>query len=277
NTRWDAGVPYGQARRRGWLLRDGAGGLLVNRSYPDNYIGDVGNPAYQHAWLHNVSRLLRRHGDDGVFIDDVIADLQEVAGTEAAKYPTSRSWANAELSFIRTVGAGLRAKGYYVLVNASGYVPGNPASNNGSNTLTWWRQLAPHVSGLMNEYYQETPDGTNRLRSTGPAWTQNWAAWQRLIRVAQSRGRDFVGLTHGPPGDAHLMSYGKASFLLDWNGHGGAFVYQPTDHGDPWNGAWTSNIGHPTAPAQHVGVAWIRHYSRGVVLLNPSLSHVQHV
>ena len=54
------------------------------------------------------------------------------------------------------------------------------------------------------------------------------------------------------------MSYGKASFLLAWNGHGGAFVYQPTSHQDPWNGAWTSNIGHPTGPAQHIGVAWTR-------------------
>src|SRR5947209_15317317 len=99
NTRWDAGVPYGQARRRGWLLRDGAGGLLVNRSYPDNYVGDVGNPAYQHAWLHNVSRLLHRHGHDGVFIDDVIADLQQLGGSEAAKYPTSRSSARHERSY----------------------------------------------------------------------------------------------------------------------------------------------------------------------------------
>jgi hypothetical protein len=69
NKRWDAGVPYREARRSGWLLKDRAGELLVSRSYPGNYVGDVGNAAYQHAWLENVSRLLRQNGADRVFID----------------------------------------------------------------------------------------------------------------------------------------------------------------------------------------------------------------
>jgi hypothetical protein len=69
NTRWDAGVPYRLAAARGWLLRDGAGNLLVNKGYPDNYVGDVGDPAYQQAWLANVLRFLRAHHDDGVYIE----------------------------------------------------------------------------------------------------------------------------------------------------------------------------------------------------------------
>jgi hypothetical protein len=275
NTRWDTGVPYREALRRGWLLKDRAGKLLVSRSYPGNYVGDVGNAAYQHAWLEYVSRLLRRNGDDGVFIDNVISDLASLAGIEAARYPTRRSWAKAELSFIRTVGEGLKANGYYVLVNASGYVPRDPASNTGTNTAAWWRKLAPYVSGLMNEYYQETSDGTDQLRSTGPSWTQNWTGWQRLVRIAQSHGRDFIGLSYGPAGDARRMSYGKASFLLDWNGRGGAFVYQPPVNADPWNGAWTRSLGRPEAPKRRVGVAWLRRYKRGLVLVNPDVSTSQ--
>jgi hypothetical protein len=257
------------------LLRDRAGRLLVSRSYPSNYVGDVGNPAYQQAWLDNVSRLLRLNGDDGVFIDSLVADLAPLAGAEAAKYPTARSWADAEISFIHTVGKGLRAEGYYVLVNASAFVPGSSASNDGSSTVSWWRRLAPYVSGLMNEYFEETPDGTNQLRSTGPSWRQNWTGWQRLVQVAQSSGRDFVGLTYGPAGDARRMSYGRASFLLDWNGHGGAFVYEPTGADDPWDGAWTRDIGRPEAPKQRIGVAWLRRYSGGLVLVNPDASRSQ--
>jgi hypothetical protein len=275
NTHWDSGIPYPEARRRGWLLRDRAGRLLVSRSYPSNYVGDVGNPAYQQAWLDNVSRLLRLNGDDGVFIDSLVADLAPLAGAEAAKYPTARSWADAEISFIHTVGKGLRAEGYYVLVNASAFVPGSSASNDGSSTVSWWRRLAPYVSGLMNEYFEETPDGTNQLRSTGPSWRQNWTGWQRLVQVAQSSGRDFVGLTYGPAGDARRMSYGRASFLLDWNGHGGAFVYEPTGADDPWDGAWTRDIGRPEAPKQRIGVAWLRRYSGGLVLVNPDASRSQ--
>jgi Hypothetical glycosyl hydrolase family 15 len=275
STRWDWGMPYAQAKTNGWLLTDAAGGLLVNRAYPGNYVGNVGNPAYQRAWVTNVSRFLRAHGDDGVMIDDVIADLVPLAGAEAAAYPTQRAWAAAQLSFVRAVGSALRARGYYVLVNASGYVPGDPGDNTGATTVSWWRSLSPYVSGLMNEYYGEIPDGSNRLRSTGESWTQNWDGWQRLVRVAQSHGRDFVGLMHGAPGDTGAMVYGKASFLLDWNGRGGAFVYAPKSGEDPWNGAWTQNLGRPLGRKHRVGTGWVRRYRRGAVLLNPSPSQSQ--
>jgi hypothetical protein len=277
NTRWDTGVPYAVARRRGWLLRDTAGNLLVNRSYPSNYVADVGDPAYQHEWLDRVSRILRRDGDNGVFLDDVIVDLAPLAGTEAAKYPTARQWAKAQLSFVRTVGDGLRARGYYVLVNASAYVPNSQAANNGSGTLAWWRRLAPHVNGLCNEYYQETSNGSDTLRTYGTAWSQSWGGWQHLMAATQSLGKDFFGLARGPAGDARRMTYTRASFLLDWNGRGGAFVYQPDDQQDPWNGAWTRDIGRPVAPKHRVGVAWLRRYSSGIALVNPDASRTQRI
>jgi hypothetical protein len=271
NTRWDAGVPYRLAAARGWLLRDGAGNLLVNKGYPDNYVGDVGDPAYQQAWLANVLRFLRAHHDDGVFIDDVLRDLVPLAGTEAAKYPSQQAWAAAQLSFVRAVGSGLRARGYYVLVNASGYIPGDPASDNGSSTIAWWRQLAPSVSGLFNEYYQQISDGSDTLRASGTSWQQNWDGWQRLVQAAQALGKDFVGLAYGSSSDTQGMSYGKASFLLDWNGGGGAYIYEPRgEHPTPWNDAWTADIGRPAAPKQRVGAGWLRRYSAGVSIVNPS-------
>src|SRR5581483_6534586 len=163
-------------------------------------------------------------------IDDVLRDLLPLAGSEAAKYPTQQAWAAAQLSFVRAVGTGLRAHGYYVLVNASGYIPGDKASDDGSSTSAWWRQLAPYVSGLLNEYYQQLPDGSETPRTTGDAWSQNWDGWQRLIETAQSLGKDFVGVAYGSSDDTHRMSYGKASFLLDWNGGGGAFIYEPDNN-----------------------------------------------
>jgi hypothetical protein len=272
NSRWNLGVPYAQAKQNGWLLTDSAGHPLVSRSNPSNTVVDVGSAAYQGAWLRGVTQFLKEHHDDGVMIDNVLADIEPLAGTESAAYPTQRAWAAAQLSFIRAVGPPLRARGYYVLVNASGYVRGNPASDTGEATASWWRRLAPYVRGMMNERYQETPTGSNELRSTGTSWTQNWAGWQRLVGVAQSAGRDFVGLTYGAPGDTRTMTYGKASFLLDWNGGGGAFVYEPTSDTNPWNGAWTLNVGHPVGKKRPVGTGWLRRYSRGVVLVNPSPS-----
>ena len=275
NTKWNAGVSYAQAARNGWLLKDASGELLVNRGYPANYVGDVGNPAYQRAWLANVSRFLKSHGDDGVLIDDVLYDLTPLADAEAAKYPTQPEWAAAELSFIRTVGRGLRAQGYYVLVNASGYVPDDLRSDTGANTAAWWRALGPYVSGLENEYYQETSTGDDTLRSTGGSWSQNWDGWQRLVDVAQSMGRDFVAESYGAADDARAMIYGRASFLLDWNGGRGAYIYVPTDGSNPWTASSTADIGRPAAAKRHVGSGWLRRYTGGVVLVNPSGSRSQ--
>jgi hypothetical protein len=275
NTEWNTGVPYREARQRGWLLRDKAGKLLVNRRYPSNYIADVGDPAYQRAWIMSVSRILRKSGDDGVFIDDVLNDLKPLAGTEAAKYPTQQQWAAATLSFVKAVGDALRSRGYYVALNASGYVPGETSSDNGTSTITFWKELGPHANGLMNEYYAETSDGSDRLRTDGSAWYQHWNSWQQLINTAQSMGDDFFGLMHGLAGDARSMSYGKASFLLDWNGEGGAFLYQPRGQQDPWNGAWTRDIGRPEGRKKRVGIAWLRRFSGGVAVLNPSPSSSQ--
>ena len=270
NTNWNAGVPYRQALARAWLLTDGAGTLLKNAAFGDNYVGDVGNPAYQRAWLRNVLRFLRTHHDDGVYIDDVLRDLTPLTGSEASKYPTMHAWAAAQLSFVKTVGQALRAQGYYVLVNASGYVPGDRNSDDGSSTVAWWRQLAPYVSGLANEYYAQISSGNNALRASGTSWMENWDGWERLVRTAQSLDRDFVGITYGQGGDLGTLMYAKASFLLDWNGGGGAFIHIPTDGTDPSTAIWATNIGGPAAPKQRVGTGWLRRYTAGVALVNPS-------
>jgi hypothetical protein len=276
NVNWSTGVPYTQALANGWLLTSSTGSLLTNTGYAGNYVGDVGSSAYQQAWITNVLAYLAAHpGVDGVFIDDVLYDLKPLAGTEAAKYPTQQQWAAAMASFVVAVGNALRSHGYYVALNASGYIPGDSASNDGTNTVNWWKQLGPYVNGLMNEYYDETSNGTNQLRTTGTAWYQQWDAWQRLIGTAQAMGDDFFGLLYNLAGDTAAMQYGKASFLLEWNGGGGAFMYHTTDNSDPTSSAWTTDIGQPTGPKQQVGVGWKRTYTAGLALVDPSPTSAQ--
>lgn len=271
NVNWSTGVPYSQAVANGWLLTSSSGSLLTNLGTAGNYIGDVGSSAYQQAWIANVLSYLSAHpGIDGIFIDDVLYDLKPMTGVEAAKYPTQQQWAAATLSFVQAVGSALHAKGYYLAVNASGYIPGDANSDSGANTVSWWQQLGPSVDGLMNEYYQETSNGTNQLRASGSSWTENWDGWQRLVSTAQAMGKDFIGITYGAPGDTNQMTYGKASFLLDWNGGGSAFMYGTTDGSDPSNAAWMTDIGQPLAAKQQVGVGWQRSYSGGIALVNPS-------
>jgi putative glycosyl hydrolase-like family 15 (GHL15) protein len=246
--------------------------------YPGNYVADVGSSGYQQAWIANVLGYLGQHpGIAGIFIDDVLYDLKPLAGTEAAKYPTRQQWAAAQLSFVEAVGTAFRAQGYYVALNASGYVPGDPDSDTGTNTVAWWEELGPYVDGLMNEYYMETSNGTDQPRASGDAWDQNWDGWQRLVQTAQSMGDDFYGVMYGPADDTGAMTYGKASFLLDWNGGGGAFMYgigSPSGS-DPTSSAWTTDIGKPVEDKEQVGVGWMRTYTGGAALVNPSPTDAQ--
>jgi hypothetical protein len=275
NERYSTGVPYARAAASGWLLRGSDGSLLENQGYGGNFIGDVGNAAYQQTWIRNVSRFLRVYHDDGVMIDDVLRDIRPLAGGYPNKYPTQPQWAAAMASFVSVVGHALRAKGYYVAVNAPGYTMDDPRSGGGTLDAAWWRQLAPSVDGFVNEYYVETPNGENKLRSSGEDFDQQWDGWQRLIGVAQRMHRDFIGLTYGASGDTRAMMYGRASFLLDWNGGSSSFAYNTTDNSDPWNAAWTIDIGLPAGSKQRVGAGWLRRYTRGVALVNPSPSNSQ--
>lgn len=269
NTNYSTGVPYSQASANGWLLSCGTS-LCINQGYPSNYIGDLGSAGYQQAFVTNVeSYLAARPGIDGIFIDDVTYGPKTLLGTYPTKYPTTSSWAAAQVSFAKAVYTALHAKGYYVALNADGYIPGDSNSDDGTNTVTWWKQLGPYADGLMNEYYDETSSSTGQMRAMGTAWYQHWDGWGRLISTAQSMGDDFLGLTKQTCTDTAAMTYGKASFLLDWNGESGAFMFT-CGTSDPANAAWTTSIGQPAGSKLQVGVGWMRVYSDGVTLVNPS-------
>jgi hypothetical protein len=275
-TTFNNGVPYRRARAKHWLLAGANGGLLENKPFK-SYIGDVGSAGYQQAFITNTLAFLGAHpGLDGIFVDDVLRDIGPLTGAYPSKYPTQPAWQEAMASFVAVVGSALRAQGYYVLVNAVGYTSDNSDSNDGTLDVSWWQQLGPSVNGLMNEDYQQTAEGSLTLRNSGTdTWMQNWDGWQRLITTAQSMGKDFVGITYGPADDTRAMSYGKASFLQEWDGGGSVFIFKPTDDSDPWNPDWTTDIGQPAAAKQQVGTGWMRRYTNGIALVNPSPGNTQ--
>ena len=181
-------------------------------------------------------------------------------------------------SFINAVGPALKSRGYYVSINAVGYTSGDSNSNDGSNDVQWWQQLGPSVSGLVEENWQETAEGSNTLRATGTSsWMQEWDGWQRLVGVAQNMGDDFVGLMYGRVNDdTQAMRYGKGSFLLDWNGGGSVFLYgNGTGGSDPWDLNWTTDMGKPTASKTNPqsGV-WERTYANGIDIVNTNSGSV---
>jgi hypothetical protein len=272
NTTYSTGVPSSQASANGWLLYCGTI-LCTNKGFANDYIGDIGSSGYQQAFITNVENYLAAHpGTDGVFIDDVLYTATGLIGSYPNKYPSLSSWSSAQVSFVKAVYAALHSKGYYVALNASGYVPGDANSNTSANEQTFWKMVGPYSDGLMNEWYDETASGitTAQLRSTGAAWYQEWDSWQQIIPLIQSMGKDFIGLTKQTCTNTTAMTYGKASFLLEWNGGGGAYIYTCGGSTDPTNTAWTKNVGTPSAAKVQVGVGWERTYTKGTVLVNPS-------
>jgi hypothetical protein len=272
NTTYSTGVPSSQASANGWLLYCGTI-LCTNKGFANDYIGDIGSSGYQQAFITNVENYLAAHpGTDGIFIDDVLYTATGLIGSYPNKYPSLSTWSSAQVSFVKAVYSALHSKGYYVALNASGYVPGDANSNTSANEQTFWKMVGPYSDGLMSEWYDETASGitTAQLRSTGTAWYQQWDSWQQTIPLIQSMGKDFIGLTKQTCTNTTAMTYGKASFLLEWNGGGGAYIYTCGGSTDPTNTAWTKDIGKPSAAKVQVGVGWERTYTKGTVLVNPS-------
>jgi Hypothetical glycosyl hydrolase family 15 len=276
NPRYSVGVTYTEAANNGWLLNCGTS-YCQNPAY-GSYGVDLGSSAYQQAWISNVENYLAaRPGIDGVFIDTVLYDPKATFGAYPDKYPDTASWDAATLSFQKAVYTALHAKGYYVAVNAGAWRPGFSSYNDGSDTITWFKMVAPYADGLMNEYYDEGSGGVHldQPRSTGTAWYQEWDGWQRLIGATQSMGKDFIGAMYGGCTDTVAMIYGKASFLLEWDGGSSVFMFNGGKSCDSTDPAWTASIGTPTGPKFQVGAGWERPYTQGTVLVNPSPSSSQ--
>jgi hypothetical protein len=249
-----------------WALRDASGKSLTARSYSHSHLANVGSASYQQRWVDSVAGTLKAHGFDGVFLDNALAHVSGWSGgVFPASYPSDAAWEKAMAKFVGAVGPGLKSKGFYVLANA--YKSG---SNDGTAVVNWWRSIAPSVSGLMSEYWQQNPLKLSQPFDTNPCcWTGNWLGWLRLADAAQASGADFFPLQKGAAADKRMMIFGKASFLLVWNGKGGGYIWTPSEEVDPWNPAWTTDVGVPTAPRYQVGVGWRRDYSAGTVLVNP--------
>ena len=265
---WSTGVAYKEAVDRGWLLEHADGRPFMNARF-NGFVPDLGNRAYQQRFVANVTKFLRAHGNDGVFIDDVLASPTGYNGGFPAKYPDNPSWEEATMSFVSYVGPALRAKGFYVLVNAAAYHHEDPARDNGASYARFYKRLAPYVDGIMNEYWVQSTEDVAQLRSVGTDANDYWEGWQQLVSVTQKAGADFFGLTYGSGDDRRAIRYGRASFLLDWDGRGGAFMWVPTDRHDPYHEVFVKDLGRPVAPKseRRTGV-WQRTYRRGVVLLN---------
>jgi hypothetical protein len=255
-----------------WVLRDASGKSIVRPSASYLHLANVGSASYQRQWLTNVLNAYARLGFDGPYLDDLLAQVSGWSnGVYPTLYPSDSAWETAMTSFIAYVGPQLKGRGKYVLANTYKFGPAD-----GSATVAWWKKVGSYVSAMQREYWVQNPNSLSQMYDTNPCcWTGHWEKWLLLADAAKSVGADFFALHAGASTDTRAMMYGKASFLLVWGGAGGGFIFNPRDNVDPWNPAWTTNVGTPLGARYQVGVGWRRDYSAGTALVNPNAFSAQ--
>jgi hypothetical protein len=258
------------------LLPAGVGYCFANSSHPDwflvddqarrcewsGYAGswqmDVGNPDYQRLWLENVLAELRRHGWDGVTIDNAMVSITDgyCAGRRFPKYPTQAAYQAATRSFLAYVGPRLRAAGFEVIPNIQAH--GSLAG------VDVWRDWLQFTSGGVREYWMRWGNAGSHFGGQG------WLELQQIFEEVQRHGKLFLtGTPTDGSEDVRSMRWGRASFLLGWNGGPAGFG------GGNWHPEWTIEIGTPTGPRYQVGTAWRRDYTEGTAIANISASASQ--
>jgi hypothetical protein len=114
------------------------------------------------------------------------------------------------------------------------------------------------------------------VRTSGTAWNQEWEGWERLPSIVASLGKDFYVVEIGALTDTAKAAYLRASFLLAWKPGRGVFFYtDETGKGDPWRLEATPDIGRPRGSKRRMGVGFVRTFTRGVAVANPSPSQSQ--
>jgi hypothetical protein len=268
-ARLSTGVGYCDAdsNHPDWFLTDPSGTRLNSSYFPQAWMMDVGNSAYQYKWLSNVLADVRAGGWDGVFMDDTNADMgYHLQGRTIGKYPTSSSWRAATRSMLANVGPALTSAGFLAVPNL--YAPW-AADYDAQAT---WRDWIQFTSGAAQEYY-------SKWGSASSSWFagSDWTFRQQFQAITEQAGKIFLGITYAPKSDTRSMTWARANFLLfDDPADHGALVYEFSnpEAQDPYAPEWTADVGSPTGARFQVGAAWRRNFTGGTVLVNPSSSTV---
>jgi Hypothetical glycosyl hydrolase family 15 len=263
-----SGLSYCQANaHEEWFLHDeNSGERIVPGAYTSHFAMDVGNAAYQQAWLDAVLERMRDADGDGtryagVWLDDTLLHdahgyLDRVAMSEA-------QYRAAMQSFIAYVGPRLQQEGFIVMTNLA-LQPWDAAQRAAA------MEVARNVTSVTREYFVRW--GAETPLFTGNEWKQNLTLMEELMAT----GANYQGVAYGETGDVQAQRYARATFLLGWDGEDGSSVaYRPEESSDPYMTDWTTDIGVPVGPRTQVGSGWKREFSDGIVVINPSSSGSQ--
>ncbi len=240
-----------------WFLKDQNGNKIMAKSYPGNYIMDVGNPAYQQACAAQAAALAKADGFDGVFFDGVTANAAwgYQAGVSSPQYPTAASWQAAMYSYLQTISAGMHANGLLAIANIGG----------ASMTPGLWPKWSALFDGSEEESFTDSGSGV-----AGSLW--NWKA--ELANASWSEANGKFTILHSFNRTETGNTFGLATMLLVGAGRN---TYS-TDNANYTNSetwypeyAIAEQLGAPAgAYKQLANGVYERAFAGGVVLVNPT-------
>lgn len=258
----------------GWLLRDKAGQPIRFADFPEYAAMDVSNQDFRNLWISNALKIAASGSFDGVFFDD--GSLRVVHGMSGRiGSMTDAQYGQAMAAFISQYGDALKAQGLTSMVNL-GINAWEPTD------LDLATGVAAHVSVVNHEFWSRWGAycATPQTRFTDPASDGNptLTSMLEMQRRLQAAGAGVSAMDYGSntatADDEATMRYGRATFLLSWNGlAGSSYFYRSCGAGDPSSPNWTRELGTPTTGQVTTPEgAYRRDFTLGLVLVNPHAS-----
>jgi hypothetical protein len=244
---------------------------------------DIGEPELRAEWVRTVVPEVRADGFDGVYLDDVNTHPGHARDGALARY-TDQQYGTAMTGFVTDVGATLRDAGLLSMANVA-VDPWRPWQVDDAVAMAgsldvvakeFWSHYQPSCSVQYGTVFTRPGSYDPATGGIDPDLAVELAYAQRV----QAAGARLAGIDYDQAGDAARMSYGRATFLLAWDGRpGSAYVNRPAAAPDaqgrcaavdPAEPSWTVELGVPTGPASTTGAVWSRTFTGGLVLVDPS-------
>lgn len=249
-----SGMGYCWVKRNhpGWLLGSAATGQPLSfNGYPEIWETDYGNRAYQRQWVRNVLADVRSHGWDGIKVDNALttADAYGVS----AKYPADAAVQAATYSALQEIGSSFHEAGVASVFNV-GYATMFPGL---------WKRWLTSVDGLEQQSYLSYSTQPNVVGAAWETYEDEVSSCATLHKSCWFHvGDDSTAVS------SRTVQYGLASYLLATDGHQFLAVGATTP---ALTGSWLTLGGRQSIRFQ-MGTAWLRYFTNGVVVVNPSLT-----
>jgi hypothetical protein len=262
---------YASAYHPEWFLQNTSGQRLTYSDYASYSAMDIGNTAYQSTWAKNVIAAVKADGFDGVYMDDVNTYPGHGINGQISKY-TDQAYGQAMVNFEAAVAPQIRSSGLLAAANVSA----NPWT---SWQRTYGLDIAAQLNIYNREHYSRYGDicgpFSARFNTTANNGTPPLVSELNYDQAVQAAGARLTGIDYGytpaTSSDLATMTYGRAAFLLAWDGtDGGAYIYRPCGDVDPANPRWMIDVGTPTTASVLSGAVFSRSFTKGLVYLNPS-------